>query len=79
MARVTLPTVIPVVLLLGTIGLFVHRWTAEPSSPPPPTTAAWRAATHGDTATGSPATPAATSSVPPPGATAPAGGPAPSR
>jgi hypothetical protein len=32
MRRVTLTNVIPVILVLGTLGLFVHKWTAEPDA-----------------------------------------------
>jgi hypothetical protein len=78
MPRITLPSIIPVVLVLGAFGLFMHSWTSPPpAEPPPPTTMAWREAMHPDSAIGAPAEPPATNSLPPPGAATPPGGPEP--
>jgi len=73
MNRINLGFAIPPLLLLVIIGLFVHRWTAEPAPPkPPPTTAAWREAQGQVSTAGGPAQPPAASSIPPPAAVNPA-------
>jgi hypothetical protein len=71
MPRISLPAVIPFVLVVGGFALFMHGWTSEPLPvAPPPTTAAWRAAMFPDSAIGTPAAPTPASSAGPPAATA---------